>query len=642
MSAVKSIFCLLLGMIFCFGCNDQQRNTPPATDDSATGVTAQTTDASSDAADIVSPDAKPTEVEGDSEPNADVAGQSKDSEGKIANQTSTTNAALVSTTVEADSQTLAPPKPRRVIFLGSRAPVLVDLFVMQGDRAVDDVALESAREMIESADKDEDGSTVWEEIAGYSGMSDGGGNMRGGLPRGRQRGMLFRSYDTNANGKVDEAELIRFYNRGQASLDWLVMRTTLNVAATEIAAPLGRWLDANRNGKLESYEIDAADVRLMMKDGNDDGVLQKSEFQESGQAMQLVFNPQQAIPESAMPAFFVTDDAEWSELLYRLQRKYTFGAPLLSEDTELWTEAFQDLDEDGDGTIWDHELAAVANRPADLDVAFRFPSLDDYRQAYIDRKAHHDQQDQSDSGDAPIAGNVTVTRARGEDEQRGTAVPTETSAGTMIFAVANSYLDGPYAEQLELGFDRLDADDDDALSESEFVFLAQALQLSFESIDADNDDKVTREELDQGLSPATQLATMRVELWMLPQDDPIFTALDQDHNGQLEAVEIAKSADRLLELDADQDGIVQSSETDFGMFIVLRNAPPGNVFPPPSPAQITRTADSERDLPAWFRATDANRDGTISRREFLGEMELFDRLDADHNGALSVTEATSG
>jgi Ca2+-binding EF-hand superfamily protein len=167
------------------------------------------------------------------------------------------------------------------------------------------------------------------------------------------------------------------------------------------------------------------------------------------------------------------------------------------------------------------------------------------------------------------------------------------------------------------------------------------LRLSFDEIDTDDDDQVTMEELDQGLSSSTRRSTMRVELWMLPQEDPIFTALDQDHDGQLDAREMASCSQRLLELDLDQDGIVQSSETDFGMFVVLRNAPPGNGFPPPSLMQSERVAPPSDRIPAWFRATDSNGDGFVSRREFLGQMTSFQQLDADNDGLLSTIETAA-
>ena len=43
--------------------------------------------------------------------------------------------------------------------------------------------------------------------------------------------------------------------------------------------------------------------------------------------------------------------------------------------------------------------------------------------------------------------------------------------------------------------------------------------------------------------------------------------------------------------------------------------------------------------PRWFTAMDANRDGAISRREFLGPAEKFAELDHDRNGLLELSEA---
>ena len=56
--------------------------------------------------------------------------------------------------------------------------------------------------------------------------------------------------------------------------------------------------------------------------------------------------------------------------------------------------------------------------------------------------------------------------------------------------------------------------------------------------------------------------------------------------------------------------------------------------PPPI---ITRTPDGK--APRWFNAMDANQDGAISRREFLGPEAKFAELDKDRNGLLEVGEA---
>jgi Ca2+-binding EF-hand superfamily protein len=41
----------------------------------------------------------------------------------------------------------------------------------------------------------------------------------------------------------------------------------------------------------------------------------------------------------------------------------------------------------------------------------------------------------------------------------------------------------------------------------------------------------------------------------------------------------------------------------------------------------------------WFQKMDRNRDGYVSRREFLGTDEEFRKLDLDGDGFISVQEA---
>ena len=43
--------------------------------------------------------------------------------------------------------------------------------------------------------------------------------------------------------------------------------------------------------------------------------------------------------------------------------------------------------------------------------------------------------------------------------------------------------------------------------------------------------------------------------------------------------------------------------------------------------------------PVWFQKMDRNRDGDVSRKEFLGTDEQFRAIDANGDGLISVEEA---
>jgi hypothetical protein len=58
------------------------------------------------------------------------------------------------------------------------------------------------------------------------------------------------------------------------------------------------------------------------------------------------------------------------------------------------------------------------------------------------------------------------------------------------------------------------------------------------------------------------------------------------------------------------------------------------------PAAIAR--GPAENTPRWFTSMDANADGAISRREFVGDAEKFAELDASGDGLLEVSEVTKG
>jgi hypothetical protein len=98
--------------------------------------------------------------------------------------------------------------------------------------------------------------------------------------------------------------------------------------------------------------------------------------------------------------------------------------------------------------------------------------------------------------------------------------------------------------------------------------------------------------------------------------------------------------------DADHDGRVSADEVPYhfqvtiarGGLAVLVGEGAGTA---PSGAIAALRGREPTAGPDWFRKMDRNHDGDISRREFLGPREQFERLDRDNDGLIDPTEASA-
>ncbi|MCI0333977.1 MAG: hypothetical protein L0228_12225 [Planctomycetes bacterium] len=122
--------------------------------------------------------------------------------------------------------------------------------------------------------------------------------------------------------------------------------------------------------------------------------------------------------------------------------------------------------------------------------------------------------------------------------------------------------------------------------------------------------------------------------------DALFEELDANADGRLGEREIAYCPARLAERDRNGDGQLAGDEFPYSMIVALLLAeqPSEQSFYIPPSAAIS-AANSDKPLPAWFSHADLNGDGDISRREFLGSIEQFNRLDVDQDGYISAAEA---
>lgn len=117
--------------------------------------------------------------------------------------------------------------------------------------------------------------------------------------------------------------------------------------------------------------------------------------------------------------------------------------------------------------------------------------------------------------------------------------------------------------------------------------------------------------------------------------DAVFCWLDQDQDGQVSEREICSSKLRLRALVSAQEVIQATDLPDtyllqFGRGEAQQDA---LLF-----AHVPSRRPQVSSWPRWAESMDANQDGDISSREFLGQPDAFAQLDEDGDGFLSISE----
>jgi len=171
---------------------------------------------------------------------------------------------------------------------------------------------------------------------------------------------------------------------------------------------------------------------------------------------------------------------------------------------------------------------------------------------------------------------------------------------------------------------------------------------SFKMMDLNNDGKVTEKEMLEFLTKMndlqTRLSASCASVTVSDQGRGLFDLIDTNKDGRLGVREM-RNAQKLVEL-LDRDGDGQISRTEVPRnYLVAVGLGPGNVnnfgnvvFASPY-GMVNQRQPAMNAGPLWFRKMDRNRDGDVSRKEFLGTDEEFRRIDTDNDGLISAQEA---
>jgi hypothetical protein len=151
---------------------------------------------------------------------------------------------------------------------------------------------------------------------------------------------------------------------------------------------------------------------------------------------------------------------------------------------------------------------------------------------------------------------------------------------------------------------------------------------------------------------ATDPAATQVAIGAVVDGYPLFRLVDGNGDRRLSPRECRNLKNVLAALDLDGDGAIGAGERPTAIRISITRGPHAHemLAEPTSAAREFAsaglassapppTAGSATKIPPWFADMDRNRDGDLSRTEFLGTSEQFKELDRDQDGLIGSQEA---
>lgn len=404
------------------------------------------------------------------------------------------------------------------------------------------------------------------------------------------------------------------------------------------AVRLGSLIDANGDGLVSEEELQSAMRTMRFRDLDDDQTYSIAELLPYRDPRTQ--NAQLAPDVASLPFVHLTDRESRERAADRILSQYGDGQTVavhlfrLSPSQQAQTDRLQSETADRDEL-----LAYLADPAAHLRIDIQLSDLAN--------------RSQTDVQVDPAARTwCTVKR----DEFRDAVLDVDGIPLT-IRARGGGMNDRSWERGL-LGqnFVMYDADQSQYLDESEFGSLGPILDQTgvdpdFAAADINGDAMVTRQELFAWVDRDLSAARSRIEVSIRQDGKTLFSLMDVNADRRLTMRELQEGLQPLQQYDRNDDRRFAESElgTEYVLTIGLgrseirRQSRSPNAMMSAMPGQDATDAIlpglEGLDGPEWFRRMDRNQDGDVSRREFLGTPAMFERVDADADGLLSVDEA---
>ncbi len=559
---------------------------------------------------------------------------------------------------------LPPDNTQDFVYLGGNRPILVRMHVEVNGQLLQTAWNEFVGGLFRDLDANNDGVLSREEAARAvppQNLGAGGGGFPvvvKAFPANGQD-VPFAALDADKDGKVTRDELARYYrtsgfapfqfrsgnNNMQGGFRVRFVGQPEPLRPEAINQTLFDLLDTDKDGKLSREELTAGVSRLAKLDANDDEMIDVNELNpnalpENNLVAQVAFVVDNSASMAGNDAFVeVVAGKGKNDLAGALLDKYgpknkTGVRRLTRADLGLDEPTFARLDADGDGALDRQELARFAQRPPDLEI-----------KAHLGKTRKFELLRTKDSP-AALADRARPTKDGGLRLDLG-ATTIELSAAGGGGVQARGGLRPQYLAQ----FKQADRDNNGYLDRDE-TRRNPLFGGLFKMIDRDGDGKVFEKEVVAYLDRTERLqesaADCCVSLSAAPVGNGLFDLLDSNRDRRLSVRELRQMGRLIAQLDRNGDSKVGRDEVPRTFRLSLGQGPAGGgglagnvVFVANGDVLMNNPPAAEPTAgPLWFRKMDRNRDGDVSRREFLGTDEEFRRLDADGDGLISADEAS--
>lgn len=423
-------------------------------------------------------------------------------------------------------------------------------------------------------------------------------------------------------GKVQRAGLASYYQLSGLQ-SFLVSTQSRDADSDRLTDALFSLFDQNQDGKLSQAELTAAEPLLLKLDGDDNEVITPDEIVPPADP-ERVEAPRRMQPlraDEGQPLFPLGGEDEASRLAYQLLSVYDKDRNEKLDATELGLPkaVFDELDANRDGKLSPKELEGWLQRPAAVTLSVR-----------LGKRAENEPALAATADPAkivtPAEGGVTITHEDARLDWRALAGSTNAFEATRLM--------------LKEQFAAVDTDQNQYVDEKE-AERVPFFQDLLVSADQDGDGKLTAKEFDAYLDVQAKAAGGSTSLSIRDSGRALFATLDANGDGKLGVRELRTVWQRLAALDRDGDGAIRREELPRQFHFTLAQGPPtaGGMAEATSSGMTRVERRPASRGPLWFHKMDRNGDGDVSRREFPGSSEEFQRLDADADGLLSIQEA---